>query len=150
ETKGRKYQIFCAEGKSFPRCHGQKESKLARVSRASYGKRCLAYPPLSQHQGAIGVTWGALKTPWLGPFVPPDARLSSKRKRRAGRKHVPSKFVLRKRRNEVPKTTPLVPACARTGIGDQPLRKLNHGFLAGRGFELFRISDSGVRVAGLP
>src|SRR5437870_13898001 len=64
ETKGRKSQIFCAEGESFPRCDGQEESKLARVSRASYGKRCLAYPLLSQHQGAIGETWGALKTPW--------------------------------------------------------------------------------------
>jgi len=27
---------------------------------------------------------------------------------------------------------------------------LNHGFRAGTGFELFRISDSGVSVAGLP
>src|SRR5439155_21800416 len=48
-TEGRMSQIFCAEGESFPGCHGEKESKLARVSLASYGKRCLAYPLLSQH-----------------------------------------------------------------------------------------------------
>jgi hypothetical protein len=28
--------------------------------------------------------------------------------------------------------------------------RLSYGFLAGSGFELFRISDSGVSVAGLP
>jgi hypothetical protein len=43
------------------------------------------------------------RDPVLGAFVLPDARRSSKQKAPRGKETRPSKFVLRKRRNKVPK-----------------------------------------------
>jgi hypothetical protein len=43
------------------------------------------------------------RDPVVGPFVLPDARLSSKQKAPRGKETRPSKFVLRKNRNKVPK-----------------------------------------------